>query len=245
MPPSAASERYDALRELMAVLPAVMPFGIVYGAVAAQEGLSIWQTLGFSGVIYAGASQLAALQLMGLGAPIWSVLLTVLALNFRHVLYSASISRHLGAFSGRQKALGFFLLVDPLFGVSEVRAARTQLTPTYYFSYGLVLYASWLVSTLIGATFGGLISDPAALGLDFVLPVYFLGLVMTFRKRHLFYPVAGTSLVVSVLAYKLFGPPWHVSLGGLAGIAVAAVIGPQRQPDLTAFETEPKPGEGA
>ncbi|MBO0902304.1 AzlC family ABC transporter permease [Jiella sp. MQZ13P-4] len=212
----------------MPVLLAVLPFGIVYGAVAVQEGLTVAEAMGFSAVVFAGASQLAALQLMGIGAPIWAVLLTVFALNFRHVLYSASISRHLGAFSPARKALAFFVLVDPLFGAAEVRAARTRLTPAFYFTYGLTMYAGWQLATLAGASFGKLIADPEAFGLDFVLPVYFLGLVMSFRKRGSFYPVAGTSLLVSVVVYGIAGPPWHVSLGGLAGIAVAALLGPQR-----------------
>jgi len=226
----ARSESADALREVLPVLLAVLPFGVVYGAIAVQEGLSVAQAMGFSSVVFAGASQLAALQLMGLGAPIWSVLLTVFALNFRHVLYSASLGRHFSSFSFLQKLTGFFLLVDPAFGAAEVRAAKTRLTASYYFTYALVLYIGWLLATLGGAGFGRLIEDPEAFGLDFVLPVYFLALVMTFRKRGLFYPVAGTSLAVSVLIYWLFGPPWHVSLGGLAGIAVAAIVGPQPRP---------------
>lgn len=217
------------MRALLPVLLAVLPFGMVYGAVAVQKGLTTTEALGFSGAIFAGASQLAALELMGISAPIWSILLTVFALNFRHVLYSASISRHLGGFSPVQKALAFFLLVDPLFGSAEVRAAQRRLTPTFYFTYGVTLYCSWLLATLAGASFGRLIEDPDAFGLDFVLPVYFLGLVMSFRRRASFYPVAGTSLVVSVIAYWLAGPPWHVSLGGLAGIAVAAIIGPPKR----------------
>ncbi|MCE7026839.1 AzlC family ABC transporter permease [Jiella avicenniae] len=225
-----------AIRTLLPVLLAVLPFGLVYGAVAVQEGLTVLQALGFSAAIFAGASQLAALQLMGIGAPLWSVLLTVFALNFRHVLYSASISRHLGAFSGGQKALAFFLLVDPLFGAAEARAAKRRLTPAFYLTYAILMYLSWQLATLAGASFGELIEDPEAFGLDFVLPVYFLGLVMGFRKRGAFYPVAGTSLAVSVVVYWLAGPPWHVSFGGLAGIAVAAAIGPQKRPAEAARE---------
>ena len=227
-------DRRDAVRAVVPVLLAVLPFGIVYGAVAAQEGLTVLQTMGFSVAIFAGASQLAALQLMGIGAPIWSILLTIFALNFRHVLYSASISRHLGAFTRRQKAVGFFLLVDPLFGAAEVRAAARKLTPAFYFTYGVVMYAGWQIATFTGASFGKLISDPEALGLDFVLPVYFLGLVMSFRNRGPYYWITGTSLLASVVVFWLVGPPWHVSLGGLAGVGLAAFIGPSKPPADTA-----------
>ena len=54
---------------------------------------------------------------------------------------------------------------------------------------------------------------PQALGLDFLLPIYFLGLVMSFRKRPLWLPVVAASGVASVIAYKIVGSPWHISIG--------------------------------
>ena len=62
-------------------------------------------------------------------------------------------------------------------------------------------------------TFGNLIPDPHALGIDFLLPIYFLGLVMGFRKRPLWLPVVAVSAVASIIAYKTVGSPWHVSIG--------------------------------
>ena len=221
------SEIRAALRELLPVLLAVVPFGMVYGTIATAEGLSFAQSMGFSATVYAGASQLAALQLIGLGAPVWSVLLAVVALNFRHVLYSASVGRHLHRFSGLQKAMAFFFLVDPVFGAAEARASVQPLTKTFYFAYGCVLYVGWLASSALGAVFGSLIDDPSRYGLDFILPVYFLTLLMTFRARSGFYPVALTSAAASIVVYLTLGPPWHVTLGGLAGIAVAALMPPK------------------
>ncbi|MEX6504798.1 AzlC family ABC transporter permease [Jiella sp. M17.18] len=207
------------------MLLAIMPFGIVYGAIAVGSGLTILQAMGFSVSVFAGASQLAAIQILGAGGPVWSALLTIVALNFRHVLYSASMGRHLGRFSAVEKAAAFYVLVDPVFGAAEVRASERPLTKSFYFTYGAIIYTGWQIASLIGAVFGSLIEDPKAFGLDFVLPVYFLALVMTFRKRGQFYPVALTSLLVSMLVYLTLGPPWHVSIGGLAGIAVGAMVG--------------------
>jgi 4-azaleucine resistance transporter AzlC len=226
--PYARLEIRAALRQLLPVMLAVLPFGMVYGAVAVAEGLSFWQAMGFSITVYAGASQLAALQMMGVGAPIWSVLLTVVALNFRHVLYSASVGRHLQRFNPLEKAGAFFLLTDPMFGAAEARVLQQPLTKTFYFAYGVLLYLVWIGSTLIGAVFGSMIGDSERYGLDFVLPVYFLALLMTFRARRAFYMVALSSAAVSLAVYATLGPPWHVTIGGLAGIAVAAIAPPKR-----------------
>ncbi|WP_209740641.1 AzlC family ABC transporter permease [Aureimonas populi] len=203
-----------------------MPFGALFGTLAVDSGLTVAQTVGFSATVYAGASQFVALQLLALSSPIWSILIAVVALNFRHVLYSASIGRHLGHFSRGEKAAAFFVLVDPLFAAAEERVGHRRLTRSYYFTFGLMLYVGWSVSTLLGAIFGGLIEDQRAFGFDLILPVYFIAQTMAFRQRAGFLPVAGVAAIVSILVYVTIGSPWHVTLGGLAGIAVAALRRP-------------------
>ncbi|MBC8129898.1 MAG: AzlC family ABC transporter permease [Rhizobiaceae bacterium] len=223
---SPSSEAKDALRRIFPVLLAVFPFGMLYGAVAVEAGLTTAQAMGFSAAVYAGASQFVALEMMGIGSPVAVVAVSVFALNFRHVLYSASVGRQLGRFSPIEKAAAFFFLVDPVFGEAEARAAQGPLTRTYYFVYCIVLYVSWLVSTFIGAVFGGLIEDPAIFGLDFILPVYFLTLLMGFRARARFYPVAAASFVTSTALYLTVGAPWHVTFGALGGILYAVIATP-------------------
>ncbi|MEN3793391.1 AzlC family ABC transporter permease [Fulvimarina sp. MAC3] len=229
----------SALRDVLPIIAAVMPFGMVYGTVAAGEGLTLLETLGFSASVYAGASQLAALQLVGIGAPVWSVLLTVFALNFRHILYSASVGRHFRHFSKPAKALAFFLLVDPTFGAAEAKAARGELSERYYFVYALLLYLFWLMASGLGAIFGSFIEDPAVYGIDFVLPAYFLALVMTFRHRSNFWAVASASAVASIVIYALLGPPWHVTLGALSGVGLAALMPVRKRSDAAPEESEP------
>lgn len=69
--------------------------------------------------------------------------------------------------------------------------------------------------------------DPHAYGIDFLLPIYFLGMVMGFRDRPQWAMVVGASAVASVAAWHLVGSPWHVSLGALAGVALAAALPPK------------------
>ncbi|RFC62465.1 branched-chain amino acid ABC transporter permease [Fulvimarina endophytica] len=237
------SDTKSAVRDVVPIILAIIPFGMVYGTVAASAQLSLVETIGFSASVYAGASQLAALQLVGIGAPVWSVLVTVFALNFRHVLYSASIGRHLDGFPRPIKALAFFLLVDPTFAAAEARAAKGALTVPYYLVYALLLYVCWLAASALGFVFGSLIEDTSVYGIDFVLPAYFLAMVMTFRSRAAFWPVASASAGASIILYTLVGPPWHVTLGALAGITVAACL-PQRTGKSAAAHPADDPAGG-
>ncbi|MEL6966377.1 MAG: AzlC family ABC transporter permease [Pseudomonadota bacterium] len=220
------------MRDALPVLLAIVPFAAVFGALAREQGFSILEIMVASGSIYAGASQYVMLDLWGQKAPAWSIVLAVFVVNFRHILYSAAVGRRLTAFSRPQKAVGFFLLTDPQFATAERRLVNHgRIEPAYYFAYGCSLYSVWMASNALGAVFGALIEDPAAFGFDFILPLYFVGLVMGFKARPNFLIVVIVSGVASLIAFNTVGSPWHITLGGLAGLVLAAVLS--------------KPGEGA
>ncbi|MEP1931215.1 MAG: AzlC family ABC transporter permease [Roseibium sp.] len=224
IPATMRTDILDGTRDVVPILIAVVPFSAVFGAVAIESGLSFAELLLTSMSIYAVASQYVMLDLLGQGVPAWSIILAVFAVNFRHVLYSASIGRHMQAFSGLQKAAAFFLLVDPQFAASERRAASPGLRPAYYFSYAACIYITWIASNCVGAAFGSLIEDPSAYGIDFILPLYFTGLIAGFHRRPGFVAVLIVSAFASLLAYFTVGSPWHITLGGLAGLATAAAL---------------------
>lgn len=215
----------EGLKDATPITLAVSFFGMLFGATAVNNGLALGETMLSTATVFAGASQFVFLDLYGQQAPVWSVLLAVFAVNFRHVLYSASIGRFLGSFNPLQKTAAFFLLSDPTFGAAEKRAESQQLTPAYYFGFGLPLYLVWLLSTLIGGLFGELINNPRALGLDMLLSIYFLTLLMGFRARSNWLAVVLASGLASVLVYKYIGTPWHITLGAAAGILLAVVLG--------------------
>lgn len=241
-----ASQTYDmptdiraGLRDVMPVLGAVFPFAAVFGTVAVESGLSAAEVMIASASIYAAASQYVMVDLMGQSVPIWSIVLAVFALNFRHVLYSASLGRHMGAFSVWQKVLAFFLLVDPQFAASEARASTRGLSPAYYFAYAIAIYAVWIVSNLIGVLFGALIEDPAVFGLDFLLPLYFMGMVMGFHTRTHFSAILTVSAAASILVHQTLGSPWHITLGGGIGMLVAAALSKPKAEETPPEQAKP------
>ena len=126
---STRSEILEGFKDCLPVLVAVAFFGMLFGATAVNNGMTFWQTVGASAAILAGASQFVLLDLFGQQVPVWSVLLAVFAVNFRHVLYSASIGRFLERFTGFQKYFGFFFLTDPSVAAGEQRASIKTLTP--------------------------------------------------------------------------------------------------------------------
>ena len=94
----------------------------------------------------------------------------------------------------------------------------------WYAGIAAPMYVAWVATTVAGAAFGRLIPDTHALGFDYLLPIYFLGLVMGFRKRPMWLPVVLVSAIASVVAYRTVGSPWHVSIGAAVGILLAAAM---------------------
>ncbi len=202
---------------------AVVPWAILAGSMAVDSGLTFAQSVAMSAMVFAGAAQLVTLGLLNSGAGVITIIVSVFFITSQHLLYGLTLRPHVRPFSPLQRAGIGFLLTDELFAVSV--AGRQRLSFAYLFGAGLSFYLVWVLVSWLGAMFGSLVPNPQALGLDFLLPIYFLGIVMSFRKRPLWLPVVLVSAVASTLAYKLIGSPWHVTVGAVAGVVVGAIFG--------------------
>ncbi|WP_086994602.1 AzlC family ABC transporter permease [Rhizobium sullae] len=215
----------EGLRGGFAVAVAAAPFGALFGALAVDNGMSLGELTLMSATIYAGASQMVGIELFGHNVQAWLIVASILAVNFRHVLYSAAIARYVRQFTPLQKFFTFFLLVDPQFAAMAKRGEEGKpVTFIWYLGFGIIIYVPWVLISLLGGLLGSFIGDPKALGLDILLPAYFLGIVLGFRNRDNFLPVAFVSAVASAIAYHYVGSPWHVSLGAAVGIILAALM---------------------
>jgi predicted branched-subunit amino acid permease len=122
---------------LIRILPltlGVVPFGLVTGIAGIKAGLSAFEITVMSGVVYAGAAQLVALQLMSAGATMVFVILAVAVVNLRYVMYSSAIAKHLKPLSQPLRVLAGFGLVDQNFALTLNRSKDLgeQLTPWFY-----------------------------------------------------------------------------------------------------------------
>ncbi|MCB1385065.1 MAG: AzlC family ABC transporter permease [Nitratireductor sp.] len=255
MQPETADAGFEVrkgVREFVLVAFPVAMFGVMFGAASSAAGYSVGVTVWSSAAIFAGASQFVFLDVYRQGIPVWSVALAVFAVNFRHILYSAALARKIAHFSFVQKTAALFLLTDLQFAIVEKRyeaeRGRWRVAPAFYFAFGICSYCLWLVTTGLGAVFGALIEDPAVIGFDFVLPIYFLSILMGFRARRSFLPVVVVSAAAALLAQKWFGPPWHISLGGICGILAAGIltaIRGDKPVEIGDAMMQPPGGEGA
>jgi predicted branched-subunit amino acid permease len=215
----------DGLKGGAIIALSAAPFAVLFGTVAVDNGFSVFDAALMSATVYAGASQLVGIELFGQHVAPWLIILSIFAVNFRHVLYSAAIARHIRGYSSFQKIVAFFFLIDPQFAEAVQRDEQgKRLSFGWYMSFASVIYISWLIFTVIGAWFGSMLGDLEVWAIDVLLPIYFMGMVLGFRRKPGFYPVVAASMAGSVLGFYLVGSPWHVSIGAICGVIVAALL---------------------
>ena len=137
----------------------IAPFATLFGLLATEAGLSVFETLTFSVLVIAGAAQFTALQLMQENAPTIVVLASALAVNLRMAMYSAALVPHLGTAPGWQRAIGAYLLVDQTYALSQATLEARPAWSTgdrmaYFAGTALPVFPGWVGGTLAGAVLG-------------------------------------------------------------------------------------------
>ena len=104
----------------------VIPFGLVAGASPADGGLGVGAAAGFSTIVFAGASQLAAIDVLTHGGTVLVAVLAACTINLRMVLYSASLAPFLAKDKLRWRVLASYLLVDQVYAVGRQPLVRSR-----------------------------------------------------------------------------------------------------------------------
>jgi 4-azaleucine resistance transporter AzlC len=215
------SEARAGLRDIAPALVACIPIGLLYGALTTAKGLSVAEAALMSAFVFAGGAQFAAIEIWRTPAPVLVLAFSTLLINLRHVLMSASLAPKTGTWKPWQRALGFYVLADENWAMAERRAGQRTLTPSYFFGAIGPFYLAWLLTSTAGAVAGSFLGDPKRIGADFAFTALFIGLVAGFWKGRATAVTVAASAVASAGVYWLFGPPWHVAAGAVAGIAAA------------------------
>src|SRR2546421_37598 len=117
-------------RAVAPMLVGVVPFGLVAGATPVTHGLGAAAAVGFSTIVFAGASQLAAIDVLGSGGSAWVAALAAWTINLRLLLYSASLVflvLLIPALNGRPAAIAAAVGGFAAVGAAEVGVGKLSL----------------------------------------------------------------------------------------------------------------------
>ena len=221
------------VRDALPILVGFVPFSLVAGVAAVNVGLSPAQAVGLSVVVFAGASQLAAIDLLGRGAPLSVVVFTAVVINLRMMMYSASIAPYFRALRTRWKAFLAYFLTDHSYALSLSEYAGDGSTDRrwYYLGTAVSAWVVWQAGTVTGAVLGA--NVPESWGLSFAVPLVFLALLVPTLTDRASAAAAAAGGGVAVLATGL-----PFDLGLLTGALVGVLVGRGAE---AAFDVDPDP----
>jgi len=227
--PGAARAFWLGARAEIPLLIGVFPFGMIYGILALEAGLSPAAAQAMSSIVFAGSAQFITTQLLSASAPSLVIVLTIALVNLRHALYSASIAPYTRHLTGAWKALLAYLLTDEAYAVTILNYQRLnglseekQKSGHWYFlGAGLALWSIWQLSTAAGVFLGAVV--PPTWSLEFTLPLTFIALVVPALKDRPTVAAAVCAGLVALLAYSL---PYRIGLilAALCGIVTGMVL---------------------
>ncbi len=205
------------------MVAAIIPFGVTAGVAGLDAGLSAELTMGLSVVVFAGASQLAALQLIDAEAASILVWVTALLINLRMLMYSAHLAPHFQYLPLRWRAPMAYLLTDQAYALTVPRLMADDPPPAnhwFYLGVALPLWVVWQLATAFGFWAGTAL--PPSWELGFIVPLIFLALLMPAVRTRPSAVAAAVGGSGSVLGQAL-PAGLGLTLGALAGIAAGVL----------------------
>ena len=192
------------------------------GASPVEGGLGVWSAVGFSTIVFAGASQLAAIDVLVDGGSWLVAAIAACTINLRLLLYSASLAPHVAGFPLRQRLLIGYALTDQAY-VESITRWSSGVAPTLAFYYGaaLTLWGSWQVATIVGALGGAAV--PEDVPLTFAVPLAFLVLFVPLLVNRPAIVAATAAGAVSLVTLEVGADDVSILFGALAGIAAGAI----------------------
>ena len=219
---------WAGVRSVIPLLIGGFPFGLIYGALALNAGLSKAAAQGMSSILFAGSAQFITAQLVHENTTGFIIVLTIAVLNLRHMLYSASLAPYLAALPVRWKALLSYLLTDEAYAPTILHYEEEGITAqAHWFLLGAggVLWADWQITTALGIFLGAAI--PESWPLDFALPLTFIAMVVPVLRDR---PAIAAALSAGVVALVTFSLPYQLGLilAALVGIVIGTLLEGQR-----------------
>lgn len=224
---------WAGVRAELPLLMGVVPFGLIYGVLALDAGLTPLPAQMMSSIVFAGSAQFITTQLVRDAVPGLVIVLTIAVVNLRHMLYSASVAPYVRALPMRWKVMLSYLLTDEAYAVTILNYEKEEAAPSghwFFLGAGLTLWTSWQLSTAAGILLGATL--PESWPLDFALPITFIALVLPTLKDR---PAIAASLTAGIVALFAYSLPYKLGLmlAGVLGILVGTILEGRKSPKET------------
>jgi len=225
----AENEFQSGVRAALPIVLGYLPVGMAFGVLARQAGLSPLESGSMSLLVYAGASQFIAVEMISKGVPWVPIVLTTFLINLRHLLMSSTLSLHFRGTSLRTLGLLSAQLTDESFAVAMADPFRVSNRPRCLFALQATSQFAWISGSVGGALFGSIV-NPSDYGIPFAMPALFICLLVFQLKSKIHFWVMGLAAVSSLLFRVLLPGNWYmIGAALIASIAGLLIEGAWRK----------------
>ena len=213
----------EGVRAVAPILLSVAPFGLIFGVTAIAADVPALAAWASSFIVFAGASQIAIVEVLDGGGAAFVAFITAVVINARMLMYSADMGRYTVTAPWRTKVRAAYLLTDQAYLVTSHRFPDPRTSPSvlpFYFGAGLALWTTWQITTTTGMLLGAAI--PASWSLEFAIPLTFMALLVLAVRDRPGLVAAAAGGTVAVIATGL---PYNLGLlvGAVCGVVAGLV----------------------
>ena len=215
------------LQGMVQAVPIVLgyiPVGFAYGVLAQKAGLSPFNTLLMSIIVYAGSAQLIAVGLISSGLTPLSIIITTFIVNLRHMLMSAALSPHLQSWRKSELAAFAYELTDESFALHATRIDGQERPKSETLAINVTAQASWVLGTALGIFGGQMIAEIEPFALDYALPAMFIALLVMQIKNKVQVIVAVLAGAFSLGLFLIGFQQWYVIIATILAATLGVVL---------------------
>jgi 4-azaleucine resistance transporter AzlC len=214
----------SGFKKSIPVILGYIPIGISYGILALQTDLSPYLIVGMSVFVFAGSSQLIAVNMLTAQAAVIPIVMTTFLVNLRHILMSASLSLQFKKTPQKLLPVIGFLITDESFALGNTLLKEEKENKGLFFlSLGVSAYLGWVLSSWAGVIIGRYLLNFKIPVIDFVLPAMFIILLILQINERMDVLVSILAAVLSIVFYFYLPGNWNIIAATLTA-AVAGVI---------------------
>jgi 4-azaleucine resistance transporter AzlC len=213
----------EGIKDALPVVFGYLPVGVAFGLLARNVGLTPSEVGLMSLLVYAGASQFLAIEMIFKGMTWLPIVLATFFINLRHLLMSSTLSLYLK--NTRFSLLGFVSaqLTDESFAVAISNLPKVKNNPPYLLGLQITSHLAWVIGSIGGSLFGPFIKI-SGYGLPFALPSLFICLLILQLKSVQHFAIMVVAGLFALLFKWAFPGNWYILLTGLVASGIGVVI---------------------
>jgi 4-azaleucine resistance transporter AzlC len=213
----------EGVKDALPVVLGYLPVGMAFGLLARNAGLTPSEAGLMSFLVYAGASQFLAIEMIDQGMTWFPIVLATFFINLRHFLMSSNLSLYFK--KTRLPVLGFLSaqLTDESFAVAISNLPKVKNSPPYVFGLQITSHLAWVIGSIGGALFGPFMKI-SEYGLPFALPSLFLCLLVFQLKSVHHFGIMVVAGVSSLFFKWALQGNWTILLAALLAGGIGVVI---------------------